>query len=58
VQLLLHAKQAGRLGFLQARDGDTRPAADDEGDLLLAEHRAMRLTPLLPFLLLLPDVAL
>ena len=58
VQLVLHPQQAAGLRLLQPRHGDARPAADDERDLLLAEDRAVRLAPLLPLLLLLPDLAL
>ena len=47
-----------RLGLLQPRHRNARPAADDEGDLLLAEHGPVRLAALLPLLLLLPDLAL
>ena len=39
VQFLFHAQQARRFRFLQARDGNARPAADDERDLLFAKRR-------------------
>ena len=58
VQLVLHPQQAAGLRLLQPRHGNSRPPADDERDLLLAEDRAVRLAPLLPLLLLLPDLAL
>ncbi|MDZ7630942.1 MAG: hypothetical protein U5K74_06190 [Gemmatimonadaceae bacterium] len=58
MQLLLHPQQPRRLGLLQPRHGDAGPAADDEGDLLLAEHRPERLPALLPLLLALPDLRL
>ena len=58
VQLVLHPEQARRFGLLQTRDGNTRPAAHDEGDLFLAKRGAMRLTPLLPVFLLATDLRL
>src|SRR6185436_4266768 len=58
VQLLFHAEETRRFGFLQTRDGNPRPAADDERDLFLAEYRAVRLAPRLPLGLLLLDGAL
>ena len=48
VQLVFHPQQARGLRLLQTRHRNARPAADDERDLLLAEHRAVRLAPLLP----------
>jgi hypothetical protein len=44
VEFLLHPQQTRRLRLLQPRDGDPRPAAHDEGDLFLAQHRAVRLS--------------
>src|SRR5690606_270133 len=41
VQFVFHAQQARRFRFLQARDWDARPPADDERDLFLAKHRAV-----------------
>ena len=58
VELLFHAQQSRRLGFLQAHHRNARPAADDERDFLLAEHGTVRLAMLLPLFLLLANLAL
>src|SRR4029079_16784952 len=58
VQLVLHPQQPCGLGFLQTRYRNARPAADDEGNFLLAEHGTEVLAPLLPLFLLLANVTL
>src|SRR5689334_156106 len=58
MELVLHPEKTRGLRLLEARDWDARPAADYEGNLLLAKHRTERLSPLLPLLLFAPNVTL
>src|SRR5207248_7848712 len=58
VHLVFHPQKTRCFRFLETRDRDSGPPADDKGNLLFAEHWSERLSPLLPLLLLAANVAL
>src|SRR5205814_2593015 len=58
VQLFFHAQQSGGLRLLQTHHRNAGPAADDERDLVFAEHRTVGLAVLLPLFLFATNVAL